>query len=160
MRAILALLTLITIGCGSGATMTPPMQSGPITMQNPSVRKVAEGSYNVTFVLTNNAYQSSTIVRADLVRLMWGGQIVSADIGCTGAPFVSTEQTTPVITVNLKLASGMAIVNADCGNSGTDYTTEGTPASAPKSGDEIVVAIDGILNDAAPFTAAASAPVL
>jgi hypothetical protein len=135
------------------------LQTGPIELKNPSLRSVAQGSYNTTFVLDNHAYPMRHIARADLVRFDWSGQTVRANIGCATAPFVTSAETSPVITVLLQLASGQATASVDCGG-GHDIPLDGSAAAPPKSGDGVIVAVDGILDDASPFTATANAPVL
>jgi hypothetical protein len=161
MRPIFALSLLVLGGCSGGPSMLAPLQSGPVTVENPSARLVAQGAYNVTFVLKNSAYGSKDIARADLLRMTWSGQPLRANFECTGQPFVGEgSATTPVITIGLRLLDSSAVLSAECSGSPRDYAAEGLPAAAPKSGDEIVVAIDGILNDATPFTATANAPVL
>jgi hypothetical protein len=168
MRMILG-LSLLLVGCGgSPPPVPPPMQSGPVDMKNASVRQVGTGEYSITFVLDNQSFATHKIARADLVRLDWGGQLVRANINCDKWPFVPTVVTntaqpgqSDVITVGLNLTSDKPTATTSCGGGNTIPTPiDGAPAGAPKSGDSLVVAVDGILDDATPFTAAAMAPVL
>jgi hypothetical protein len=161
MRPLFLFALLVIGGCSGGASMPAPLQTGPVTVENPSARLVAQGAYNVTFMLKNGSFGSKEIARADLLRMTWGGQALRVNFECTGQPFVGEgSATSPVITIGLRLLESSAVLSAECSSSPRDYEADGLPAAAPKSGDTIVVAVDGILSDATPFTATANAPVL
>ena len=154
-------LPMLAIGCGGGGTATPPpMQMGPIELKNPSLRVVGTDTYNLTFVLDNHAQGTNSVVRADLVQLDWGGQLISANADCATEPFAWSQELSEVITVAVRIVDGMATATVPCGGGSREVPLQGTPAAAPHSGSSVVVAVDGILSDAAPFTASASAPVL
>jgi hypothetical protein len=158
---LLLALPMLAIGCGgSGAATPPPMQMGPIELKNPSLRVVDTDTYNLTFVLDNHAQGTNSVVRADLVQLDWGGQLISANADCASEPFAWSQELSSVITVAVRIVDGMATATVPCGGGSREVPLQGTPAAAPHSGSNVVVAVDGILSDAAPFTASASAPVL
>jgi hypothetical protein len=145
-------------GGGSGGGGSNPL--GPIAIKNASARALAANNTSITFVLENAASARLDIERVDLIRLRWDTGMLNFAFGCERSPWVSHTEVTPVLTLGLSSSSGLGTqLVVDCNDGGSTHQL-GAPVTTPAPGAMIQIEVGGIMTDATPFTAVASASVL
>ena len=135
----------------------------PIIIKNASLRGLGMSQYNLTFVVVDDLWVSNStqhdILRVDLLRLSSGGNQATFNLSCPTSPWTDATPMTPVITGNLYFGSSQPTMYLACGAGDPSLMAMGS-LDAPPAGGTLHVAIDGVLDDATPFTAEADAPVL
>lgn len=155
---ILLLAAALVAGCGSGGAAT----STDVKLQNATARStsLSNGVYEVTFDVVNGATRA--IDRLQDVRLSTGGaplQNANA-VACAGSPWtLPPGGSSGVVTLEVSFGS-QPTLSIECDASGLRMasTTLVSPPSAPAQSFE--VRIEGLLTDAEPFVATATAPIL
>ena len=156
MRAILICAIAIAAGCGNGG----PATSTDVKLMNATARatSLASNAYEVTFAVVNGATRA--IDRVEDVRLSTGGaplQNANA-VACADWPWtLSPGGTSGVVTLDVTFG-GQPTLSIECQDNIEAKTTLLSPPSAPSQSFEIRV--EGLLTDAEPFIATATAPIL
>jgi hypothetical protein len=113
--------------------------------------------YDMTFLLRANA----TITRIDQLKVTMSGNTFApaSAIYCYGAPW-NAGAGEAVGPIDVKILSTDTTVYVDyfCGGSPAQVALSGTPPPAQTSG-ALAIEVDGILADAAPFSARTDAPL-
>jgi hypothetical protein len=155
MRALLICTIALAAGCGSG-----PATSTDVKLMNATARatSLASNNYEVTFAVVNGATRA--IDRVEDVRLSTGGaplQNANA-VGCASSPWtLSPGGSSGVVTLDVNFG-GQPTLAIECQELASVKTTLVSPPSAPSTSFEIRV--EGLLTDAEPFIATATAPIL
>jgi hypothetical protein len=156
MRAMLICAIALAAGCGNGG----PATSTDVKLMNATARatSLSSNAYEVTFAVVNGATRA--IDRVEDVRLSTGGaplQNANA-VGCAGWPWtLSPGGSSGVVTLDITLGSQPTLA-IECQDAASVKTSLVSPPSAPAATFEI--RIEGLLTDAEPFVATATAPIL
>jgi hypothetical protein len=156
MRTIVICAIALCAGCGNGGTPT----STDVKLMNATARatSLASNAYEVTFAVVNGATRA--IDRVEDVRLSTSGvplQNANA-VGCNQWPWtLSPGGTSGVITLEVTFGMQPALA-IECQDNTSVRTSLVSPPSAPAGTFEIRV--EGLLTDAEPFIATATAPIL
>jgi hypothetical protein len=156
MRAILICAIALAAGCSNGG----PVTSTDVKLMNATARatSLANNNYEVTFSVVNGATRA--IDRVEDVRLSTGGaplQNANA-VACADWPWtLSPGGTSGVVTLNVSFGAQPSLA-VECQQNLDATTSLVSPPSAPATSFEIRV--EGLLTDAEPFIATATAPIL
>jgi hypothetical protein len=159
MRSI-ALLTLLTIGCGGGGSdggdggsTGGDLALGPnvVRLRNPSY--TFDGSiYSIQFAVDNTAYPMRTIASIDDVSFLWpGGYADPGAFHCTQPPWIVPAEMTGTLDVGLGVDGSSTLLSVSCGMPNTQQPFLLVGMMPPASGDSILIEVDGKLDDATPF---------
>jgi hypothetical protein len=149
------IIALALAGCGSG-----PVTSTDVKLMNATARatSLANNAYEVTFAVVNGATRA--IDRVEDVRLSTSGvplQNASA-VGCSASPWtLAPGGSSGVVTLDVTFGSQPTLA-IECQGLAEVRTSLVSPPSAPAATFEIRV--EGLLTDAEPFIATATAPIL
>jgi hypothetical protein len=155
-RMILVSLAAALAGCGSGGVAT----STDVKLQNATAHQtsLASGDYELTFAVVNGA--SRAIDRIQDVRLSTGGQpLQNANaVSCQGAPWtLAPGGSSGVVALDVVFGAHPQL-SIECESTAVDAATAlVSPPTAPAATFE--VRIEGLLTDAEPFVATATAPI-
>jgi hypothetical protein len=164
----LALLTLLTIGCGGsggggidangdgGSSGDGGLLPVSVTLDAPSA--TYDGSlWTVHFVLDDKAYPTRVIASVDDVSLLWSfGSADATGFHCAQAPWVVPAKTSAIDVQLGAGAGGPTLLFVSCGMPNTLQPFY-LPSMMPPSGETILVEVDGTLNDGTRFKAATGA---
>ncbi|HWE30946.1 MAG TPA: hypothetical protein VHB97_23225 [Polyangia bacterium] len=154
-RMILVLLAALA-GCGSGGVST----STDVKLQNATAHQTSLGGnvYELTFAVVNGAARA--IDRIDDVRLSTGGQPLqnATAVSCQGSPWtLAPGGSSGVVTLDVSFGAQPRL-SVQCDDTAVDAATAlVSPPSAPAASFDIRV--EGLLTDAQPFIATATAPI-
>jgi hypothetical protein len=155
MRSILVISMMALAGCGSGGVAT----STDVKLQNATAHQTSLGGnvYELTFAVVNGAPRA--IDRLQDVRVSTGGaplQNANA-VGCAGSPWtLAPSASSGVISVDVAFGAQPRL-SVEGESSGDAETALVSPPTAPA--DSFEIQIDGLLTDAQPFVATATAPI-
>lgn len=174
MRA-LALLTLLTSGCGSGGgagdggaagttagdagtTGGDLALGGPIVkLHNTSAAQNGD-LVDIHFVVDDTAYPTRAIASIDHFSLVWIGGSADADFRCTQPPWIVGAETTDVLDISVGAGgTGPTLLFITCGVPNTQQPFY-LPTMASVA-DSVLVEVDGTLNDGSTFKAVSGATI-
>ena len=155
MRTTILLATALVAACGSGGVAT----STDVKVQNATAHQTSLGGnrYELTFSVTNGA--SRAIDRIEDVRLSTGGaplQNASA-VACDRAPWtLPPGGSSGVVSLDVAFGAQPSLA-IECDGGPSVATELVAPPTAPSTTFEL--RIEGLLTDAEPFVATATAPI-
>jgi hypothetical protein len=170
-----ALGALLLLGCGGGAGMNAPDGGGErsVSLRNLSARLTSKyscqasggatmscGDYRFSFVLQNSA--ATAIARMERIELTLAALRVTSSLACPTAPWLADAgASTPVIDVEFKYLDGLSplVTRFPCSGDTSWTADSGNVVAAPESG-TAVLRVQGLLTDAAPWTAEGSAQLM
>jgi hypothetical protein len=165
----LALLTILTIGCGGGGgdgmltgdagggTADTATSAGPITLQSLMGAVDGDQGFYVDFIIDNKQATTTPIARVDKITVSWpgdGGDAIGLP-ACAETPWIDAGEQTSFIRVSVSNSGNATYVGWRCGDH--PGSAVNMPSRVIALGNEhVTVQIDGITSDSKPFTATAT----